>query len=88
MPAVIRKTVDSAGGILIEASPDVFVNSYAAVRIGDAVQPHGDGPHAGPVMAEGSSTVFVNSIPLCRQGDLATCGHPAGPGSPDTFAGG
>lgn len=88
MPAVIRKTVDSAGGILIEGSPNVFVNSYAAVRIGDAVQPHDSGIHSSAVMEEGSSTVFVNSIPLCRQGDLATCGHPAEPGSPNTFAGG
>jgi uncharacterized Zn-binding protein involved in type VI secretion len=88
MPPAIRKTLDSAGGILLEGSPNVFVNGRALARIGDAVQGHAPGEHASPVMAQGSATVRVNGIPPCRRGDLATCGHPAEPGSPDTNIGG
>lgn len=73
----VRKNLDSAGGVLIQGSPDVFVNGQPLVRIGDAVQGHGPGVHAGPVMATGSGDVFCNGIGACRAGDLASCGHPA-----------
>jgi hypothetical protein len=86
MPGVSRKSTDSAGGAISEGSPNVFVNGAAAVRIGDAVTPHGVGKHASPTMAEGSSTVFVNGIAVCRDGDAASCGHTAS-GSGDVFAG-
>lgn len=86
MPGVTRKSADTAGGTLIQGSPDVFVDGNPAVRIGDAVAGHGPGEHAGPVMAAGSGSVFVNDIPVCRAGDAATCGHPAS-GSGDVFAG-
>lgn len=72
-----RKSVDSAGGVLIQGSPNVYVNGSPLVRIGDAVQGHGPGVHAGPVMATGSGDVFCNGIGACREGDTATCGHPA-----------
>lgn len=86
MPGITRKSLDSAGGVLIEGSSNVFVNNASAVRIGDAVQGHGEPPHDSPVMATGSSTVFVNGIGVCKEGDLATCGHPS-TGSSDVFAG-
>ena len=86
MPGVTRKTTDSAGGALREGSSNVFVNGKEAVRVGDAVTPHGIGPHASPVMSEGSSTVFVNGIALCRAGDAASCGHNAS-GSDNVIAG-
>ncbi len=86
MPGVTRKDTDTAGGTLIGASGNVFVNGKGAVRIGDAVTGHGPAIHAGPVMAVGSGTVFVNGIAVCRAGDAATCGHTA-TGSGDVFAG-
>jgi uncharacterized Zn-binding protein involved in type VI secretion len=86
MPGVSRKDADSAGGVISGGSVNVFINTYAAVRVGDSVTPHGIGLHGSPQMAEGSSTVFVNGIALCREGDKANCGHPAS-GSSDVFAG-
>lgn len=77
MPGVVRKGVDSAGGILTAGSPNVFVNGASAVRIGDSVAGHGNSPHNSPKMAKGSSTVIINGIPVCRAGDTATCGHAA-----------
>lgn len=77
MPGAVRKSQDSAGGVLIAGSPDVITNGTPQVRKGDAVQGHAPGEHAGPVMAEGSNNVIVNGIPACRAGHKATCGHPA-----------
>lgn len=87
MPGVARNTGrDSAGGALIQGSPNVFVNGNPAVRRGDAVAGHGRFPHAAPRMVGCSGTVFVNNIGVCRQGDAASCGHPAS-GSGNVFAG-
>lgn len=86
MPGVTRKDSDTAGGTLVSASGNVFVNGKGAVRIGDSVAGHGTAPHNSPTMAEGSSTVFVNGIPVCRAGDKATCGD-AATGSGNVFAG-
>jgi uncharacterized Zn-binding protein involved in type VI secretion len=77
---------DSAGGPLIQGSPDVFTNNDPTVRIGDAVAGHGRGAHRGPQMAEGSKVVFANNKNVSRQGDTATCGHPA-TGSDNVYAG-
>lgn len=85
MSGVTRLGLDSAGGVLISGSNNVFMNSASAVRIGDVIQGHGDGEHAGPVMATGSSTVFTNGIPQCKAGDSASCGHPS-TGSSNVFA--
>ena len=63
MPGITRMTDDSAGGVLIAGSDNVFVNKKGAVRIGDAVAGHGNSPHDSPVMAAGSGSVFVNGIP-------------------------
>lgn len=85
MPGISRDAgQDSAGGAIIQGSPNVFADNKPVVRIGDAVQGHGKGEHAGPVMAEGSPNVFTNNIPTCRQGDAATCGHRS-TGSGDVF---
>jgi uncharacterized Zn-binding protein involved in type VI secretion len=77
MPGAARQGQDTAGGVIIGGSPNVFVNLSPVARIGDPVVPHGKGPHAGPVMAAGSGNVFANNIPVCRAGDTATCGHAA-----------
>ena len=87
MPAILRKNIDYAGGLIIGGSGSVFVNGAGVVRVGDAVAPHGKGIHSYAVMASGSSTVFCNGIPVCRVGDPATCGDVGTGGSPNTFAG-
>jgi uncharacterized Zn-binding protein involved in type VI secretion len=85
MPGVARAYIDTAGGTIIQGSPDVIVNGLPAARLNDAVAGHGIGPHAGPVMASGSGDVIVNGLPLCRAFlDVATCGDPAS-GSSDVF---
>ena len=88
MPGVARDSgKDIAGGLLIQGSPNVFVNSKPAVRKGDAVAGHGKPPHASPIMVGSSGTVFVNGKGVCRAGDPASCGHVAS-GSSNVFAGG
>lgn len=86
MPGIARDAgEDSAGGPIIQGSPNVFANGKPVARVGDAVAGHGPGAHARPVMAEGSPNVFTNGIPTCRAGDAATCGDTAS-GSSDVFA--
>jgi len=72
-----------------EASPDVFVNSLGAHRVGDHWQTHCCGPSChDSVLANGSSTVFVNGKPLGRIGDAIACGSAVASGSGNVFAGG
>ncbi len=86
MPGIARDAgTDTAGGAIIQGSPNVFANGQPVVRIGDAVQPHGRGPHAGPVMVGGSGNVKANGIGVSRAGDAASCGHSA-TGSGNVFA--
>lgn len=87
MAAVLRKTQDSAGGIITGGSDNVFINGYGAVRVDDTVTSHGTGNHASATMNEGSSTVFVNGKALCRVGDKASCNHSSTGGSSDVFSG-
>lgn len=87
MPAILRKNIDYAGGLIIGGSTNVLVNGAGVVRVGDAVAPHGTGPHGSATMLSGSTTVFCNGIPVCRVGDPATCGDLGSGGSPNTFAG-
>lgn len=88
MPGIARDSgKDAAGGVLIQGSPNVFVNSKPAVRKGDRVAGHGKPPHAAPIMIGCSGTVKVNSKGVCRAGDAASCGHTAS-GSGNVFAGG
>lgn len=77
----------------ISGSPDVFINSKAAHRVGDAwdvhecthpKKPHG--AHSGS-LASGSSSVFVNGRSLGRIGDSISCGSSAATGSPNVYAG-
>ena len=76
MPGVARKNLDSASGIAIEGSENVFVNGESVVRIGDKVASHGLPPHSPtPPMIEGSTNVFANGIGIVRAGDKANCNH-------------
>ena len=87
MAGILREGIDSAGGLITTGSPNVFVDNYPLVRIGDKVAPHGPGAHASATMEYGSSTVFCNGIAVCRSGDAATCGDIGNPGSSDVSAG-
>ena len=76
MPGVSRNGVDVAGGVAIEGSSNVSVNSSGVVRLGDKVASHGLPLHSPtPPMTSSSSTVRVNSIGVVRAGDTAKCGH-------------
>jgi len=72
------------------ASADVFVNSIAVHRKGDAWASHCNPTpscHAS-TLAQGSATVFANGKPLARIGDPVACGSSVAAGSANVFAGG
>ena len=76
MPGISRNGQDVAGGVAIQGSSNVNVNSKGVVRLGDKVASHGIAPHSPtPPMTSSSSTVKVNSIGVVREGDSASCGH-------------
>jgi uncharacterized Zn-binding protein involved in type VI secretion len=77
MPGATRKG-DSAGGVILTGSSDVFIDGMPAATVGDKVAKHSKkGPHKAATLVSGSPDVFVNGKPLVRQGDPASCGHPA-----------
>lgn len=78
--AKIALTNDSnytvGGGKILGGSPNVTSEGGKAIaKVGDLVEPHGEGEHANAVIIEGSPSVTVNGIPAAREGDLASCGH-------------
>ena len=75
-------------GSLMKGSPNVFINSRAAMRAILSLGLCSD--HAGPpqVVAQGSSTVFINSQPASRKEDRMMCGALINDGSPNVFIGG
>lgn len=74
-------------GSLIRGSPNVFINSRAAMRANLSQGVCSD--HNGPqVVAQGSSTVFINRQPASRKEDKLMCGALINDGSPNVFIGG
>ena len=75
-------------GSLIKGSPNVFINSRAAMRANLSQGVCSD--HNGPpqVVAQGSSTVFINRQPASRKEDKLMCGALINDGSPNVFIGG
>jgi len=71
----------------ISASPNVFVNSRGAHRVGDSWDSHGCAvcPDHGGSQASGSPNVFVNGMPLARIGDSIDCGSTNSSGSGDVI---
>jgi uncharacterized Zn-binding protein involved in type VI secretion len=89
MPAVCRIGVDKAGGTILSSSNGtVLVNGIPASVMGSKVAGHGKGSHSSPTMVTGSPNVFIQGVPVVRNGDSASCGHTAGPGSPNVNANG
>lgn len=67
-------------------SPDVLINTIAAVRVNDMWGIHGVIPHTG-VSVGGAMTVLCNGLPLVRTTDPISCGSQAVQGSLDVFVG-
>ena len=88
MGKAARKGVDIAGGPIKQGSDNTRIEGQPAARKGDAIQGHGDGPHADPKINEGSSRVRINGKAAARVGDKATCKHPITGGSSKVTIGG
>jgi uncharacterized Zn-binding protein involved in type VI secretion len=54
-------------GVVISASPDIFINGLPAARMGDLMQ--GTCGHFGTIVS-GASDTFSNGIPAARLGDI------------------
>lgn len=65
----------------ITGSPNVYINSRAALRVGDAWAGH---PHGG-IQSTGANTVFINGRRLGRVADHISCGSLVATGSPNVF---
>ena len=76
MPGIARNGQDVAGGVAIQGSSNVNVNSKGVVRLGDKVASHGLPPHSPtPPMVTSSTSVKVNGFGVVKVGDSASCGH-------------
>ena len=94
---VARKGVDICTGHdacpsrkAVEGSPDVFLEGYAVVRLGDLWESHGcpaHPPHQGRVL-QASDEVIVNGLPVVRVGDPLDCGGNVQTGCEALYAGG
>ncbi len=71
------------GGPVAAGSPNVFIESLAAVRVGDALICCGP-PDA---VAAGSATVFFNSLPAARATDATAHTGTISAGASRTFIG-
>jgi uncharacterized Zn-binding protein involved in type VI secretion len=104
MPGAARATLDKTLGqvhtwtpvVTLRGSPNVIVNDYQAVRVGDPFDTHYfiiNGVPAPPVdphdsvAAQGSQTVFVNGLAMSRVGDQTSCSDTIATGSSDVIVG-
>ena len=87
MVAPVARLGDVAGGVIASGLLTVTVGGQPIARLGDAVAPHGSGPHGGSVLASGSATVLAGGQPVARMGDIASCGHPIASGKLNVIAG-
>lgn len=87
MVAPVARLGDVAGGVIASGLLTVTVGGQPIARLGDAVTPHGSGPHGGSVIASGSATVLAGGQPVARIGDIASCGHPIASGKVNVVAG-
>lgn len=95
MPAVTRLGHRCTGHdcwpprLVIQGSPNVFVNGQPITRQGDTWGPHtcGNNTHSG-VQSQGAPTVFANGMAVARIGDMISCGSASAEGSSNVFIGG
>jgi uncharacterized Zn-binding protein involved in type VI secretion len=80
MPAFESVDGDLVGGGTVIATT-VFTTSYGKkiARHGDAVTPHGIGPHAAATLIASQTQYVVEGKAVCRIGDSATCGDTISP---------
>ncbi|WP_081652060.1 RHS repeat-associated core domain-containing protein [Dickeya dianthicola] len=77
----------SKAGTLLTGSPNVFINSLAAVIATQSMAAcNKDGPSM--QVAQGSSGVFINGQPASRLGDKINCGASITEGSSNVYIGG
>lgn len=78
MPKIALVGQDLAGGLIVgPGKPNWTWNGKPISVLGDAILPHGSGPHAGPKIVQGSSWMTIDGIPVTHTGDAASCGHTA-----------
>jgi uncharacterized Zn-binding protein involved in type VI secretion len=94
---VARKGVDEHDGHddchpgkAIEGSPDVFLEGFAVVRLGDLWEEHDCPEHEShqAKVIQASSEVTVNGLALVRVGDVLDCGCRVKTGAKALYAGG
>lgn len=67
MPRACRLgDADSGADCIVTGSPDTYINSRRATRIGDADA----GPNGGDVMITGSPDIYINGRKAVRVGDI------------------
>lgn len=71
-----------------QASPDFYVNSLGAHRLGDHWVTHCCVSCHDGNQASGSPTYFVNNKPVARIGDSISCGSSNATGSPNFYVDG
>ena len=76
--------VPHVGGPVAQGSPDVFIGSIPAARVGDKLV------CVGPpdTIVQGSSSVFINGKPSARLGDSTAHGGVLVAGNPTVLIGG
>lgn len=75
-------------GKLMSGSPDVFINSRAAIRAHLSKGTCDEHSGSLQLVAEGSDKVFINNYPAARIGDRLTCSAGIASGSANVFIGG
>jgi uncharacterized Zn-binding protein involved in type VI secretion len=75
-------------GNIASGSPDVFINSKKAARIGIDTVPCFKDPQVVALIAMGSRNVFINDHPAARVDDKVSCGAIIREGSANVYIGG
>ncbi|WP_394521402.1 type IV secretion protein Rhs [Pantoea sp. SGAir0184] len=75
-------------GKLMSGSPNVFINSRAAIRAHLSKGTCDEHSGSLQLVAEGSDKVFINNYPAARIGDRLTCSAEIASGSANVFIGG
>ncbi len=86
---LLRAGQDRAGGMILPniSIGTVLCNGKPIAVLGSLVVPHGSSKtphgHFQKLITADHRRVLVGGKPVCRTGDVAGCGHPGVPGSPN-----
>lgn len=64
----------ATGIILGPGAPNWLLEGNPISLVGDAVAPHGNGPHASATIVSGSSWMTIGGVPVVIDGSSASCG--------------